>query len=131
LWKGAYILAELVGDGPAEIVLMASGSEVNLIVEAGKVLMKEGITVRLVSFPSWELFKAQPQAYRDLVLPPKLVKRVAVEAGVGMGWERWVGGQGIILSIEKYGASAPYQTIYQNYGLTVDAVLEAARALTG
>jgi transketolase len=130
LSKGAYVLADL-GDQAPEIILMASGSEVGLIVEAGARLAAEGINVRLVSFPSWELFEMQPAEYRQQVLPRSIWARISVEAGVALGWSRWVGEGGETISIEEYGASAPYQTIYQHYGLTVEAIQERARRLLG
>ena len=128
LAKGAYVLADL-GEKKPELILMASGSEVSLIVEAGARLAAEGVNVRLVSFPSWELFAAQPQAYRDLVLPPAVKGRLAVEAGIAQGWERWTGDGGAILSIEHFGASAPYKTIYREFGLTVEHVIELGQGL--
>jgi transketolase len=128
LLKGAYVLADLGQDTP-QIMLMASGSEVSLIVEAGKRLASEGVAVRLISFPCWEFFKAQSQDYRDDVLLPTVSLRLAVEAGVGQGWEKWVGDRGAILSVEKFGSSAPYKTIFEHYGLTVDSVYAAARSL--
>jgi transketolase len=128
LAKGAYVLADL-GEKSPELILMASGSEVSLVVDAGVRMAAEGVNVRLVSFPSWELFEAQPQSYRDLVLPPAVKARLAVEAGVAQGWERWTGDEGKILSIERFGASAPYQTIYKEFGLTVEHVIELAQGL--
>lgn len=125
LQRGAYVLADL-GKGKPELILMASGTEVSLIVEAGAKLAQAGIHVRLVSFPCWELFKAQGQAYRDSVLLPEVHKRVAIEAGVSQGWECWVGEQGSTISIEKFGASSPYKTIYEKYGLTADAIVARA-----
>ena len=119
------MLADL-GKGKPELVLMASGSEVSLIVEAGEKLAQAGINVRLVSFPCWELFDSQPQAYQDSVLPPKLRKRVAIEAGISQGWDRWAGDQGSVISIERFGASAPYKTIYENFGLTAQAIIARA-----
>jgi len=86
---------------------------VSLIVEAGAKLAQAGVNVRLVSFPSWELFKAQGQGYQDSVLLPKVNKRIAIEAGVSQGWERWTGERGSTISIERFGASSPYQTIYE------------------
>jgi transketolase len=128
LQRGAYIMADL-GDGSPDLILMASGSEVSLIVQAGANLAVEGVNVRLVSFPSWELFETQDQNYRETVLPDAIKARLAVEAGVAQGWERWVGDHGSIISIEKFGASAPYQTIYEHYGLTVENVVAHARVL--
>lgn len=128
--KGAYILRETFGKKP-EVLLMASGSEVDLIVRAGEQLEAEGIAVRLVSFPSWELFEKQPEQYRKEVLPDELQLRVAVEAGVPMGWERWVGPKGIILGLNRFGASAPYKVLYEQFGFTVEAVVSAAKSLIG
>lgn len=121
--KGAYVLADL-GEGDPEIILMASGSEVCLALEAGLRLAAEATSVRVVSFPSWELFTDQSQEYRESVLPSFVRKRIAVEAGVTMGWERWVGERGEVMGINRYGASAPYLTIYQEYGLTVKRIYE-------
>jgi transketolase len=106
---------------------MASGSEVYLIIEAGIRLVSEGVNVRLVSFPSWELFKSQEETYRNLVLPPEIKARLSVEAGVSQGWQQWVGDLGEILSIERFGASAPYKVIFENFGLTVDNIINCAR----
>ncbi|MCF2137094.1 MAG: transketolase [Candidatus Thorarchaeota archaeon] len=128
--RGAYVLAD-IGDGDPEIILIASGSEVHLITEAADVLASEGTTVRVVSFPSWELFKKQPREYQDTVLPPKAKKRLAVEAGVSMGWEQWIGPEGRMISIEEFGKSAPYQVLFEKFGFTVDNVLTHARELLG
>ncbi len=126
--RGAYVLADW-GNRSPEVILMASGSEVSLIYEAGKELVKQGVSVRLVSFPSWELFAQQDLSYRESVLPSQIKHRIAVEAGVSMGWERWVGCEGKIISIERFGASAPYKVIYQQLGLTVERIVEETRAL--
>jgi len=130
LARGAYVLADLGDDAP-ELILMATGSEGYLIVEAGALLAAEGINVRLVSFPSWELFEEQDPEYRRAVLPPEVTSRLAVEAGVAMGWERWVGDRGVIISLGRYGASAPYKVLYQEFGFTVENIVEKARALVG
>ena len=128
LKRGAYILADL-GNGAPEVILMASGSEVGLIVEAGQQLAARSIKVRLVSFPSWELFAAQSQEYRESVLPESIRARLAVEAGVPMGWERWVGERGSIMGIDRFGASAPAETVYRELGLTVENVVARAFSL--
>lgn len=128
LTKGAYVLADM-GDDDPELILMASGSEVSLILTAAGNLAAEGINVRVISFPSWELFEQQDQSYRDLVLPPEVKARLAVEAGTPFGWERWVGDQGYIIGIEKFGASAPGNIVMQEYGFTVTNVIEKAMAL--
>jgi transketolase len=103
-----------IGDSDPELILMASGSEVSLIIEAGISLASEGVNVRLVSFPSWELFKSQDIAYQEQVLPPGIRARLSVEAGVSQGWERWVGDQGRFISVDRFGASAPYKIIFEN-----------------
>jgi len=128
LQRGAYVLAD-IGDAEPELILMASGSEVSLITEAGVRLASEGVNVRLVSFPSWELFKIQDEAYRNEVLPPEIKSRLSVEAAVSQGWERWVGDKGDCISVERFGASAPYKIIFENYGLTVDNVILRAQHL--
>lgn len=126
--KGAYVLADL-GQGKPQIILMATGSEVQLIVEAGKRMADSGVAVRLVSFPSWELFAAQDQAYRDSVLLPDVRLRLSVEAGVSEGWHRWVGLDGRTLALDRFGASAPGKTVFDNLGFTVDHVEQIAREL--
>jgi transketolase len=121
--QGGYVLADV--DDP-QLILVATGSEVALIVEAQRLLTAEGIGARVVSMPSWELFEAQPEAYREAVLPPEMAVRVAVEAGVSMGWERYVGPQGGIVAMNRFGASSPYQVLAAEFGFTAEAV--AARA---
>jgi transketolase len=130
LAKGAYVLADL-GEGDPELILMATGSEVGLMVEAGEQLASQGKSVRLVSFPSWELFEKQDQAYRDSVLPPSIKARVSIEAGVSMGWDRWVGPEGKMIAVDHFGASAPYKIIFEKFGLTADKVVEAGLELIG
>lgn len=130
LQKGAYVLADL-GTAEPEIILMATGSEVSLIVEAGQLLETQGHAVRLVSFPSWELFSKQDAAYQDTVLMPHIKARISVEAGVTMGWERWVGPLGKSIGVDRFGSSAPYKTIYQNFGLTVEKIVEESLRLVG
>jgi transketolase len=128
LRRGAYVLAD-IGDSKPELILMASGSEVCLITEAGVQLASEGLNVRLVSFPSWELFESQDEAYRNQVFPPEIKTRLSVEAAVSQGWKRWVGDMGGSISVERFGASAPYKIIFENYGLTVDNVIFRTRQL--
>lgn len=125
--KGAYVLADSAGGAP-QVVLISSGSEVELIIKAQQKLETAGIRVRTVSMPSQELFAAQSQDYRDSVLPAG-IKRVAIEAGHPMSWHRWVGDDGEILGIEHFGASAPYKEIFEHFGLTVEKVVEAATRL--
>jgi transketolase len=128
LHKGAYILADL-GDGEPDVILIGTGSEVNLIVEAGKILHEQGKAVRLVSMPSWELFEAQDQAYKDTVFPREITARLAVEAGISMGWEKYVGPNGKVIGVDKYGASAPANVVFEKYGFTVENVVAEANRL--
>ena len=128
LEKGAYILADL-GKRTPKLILMASGSEVGLIVAAGEKLAENGVSVRLVSVPSWELFDEQDAAYRESVLPPTIKARLAVEAGVSQGWHRFTGDGGGVLCIDRYGASAPGPVIFEKLGFTVENVLAKAKEL--
>jgi transketolase len=130
LQKGAYVLADLGGNKP-EIILMASGSEVSLVLDAAQKLAAEGKSVRVVSFPSWELFKEQSPEYRESVLPANVTRRVAVEAGSTFGWEKWVGDKGAVIGIDHFGASAPGKVVMEKFGFTVDHVLEEAKRLLG
>lgn len=130
LRKGAYVLADL-GKGSPEVILMASGSEVSIILEAAEKLVAEGRSVRLVSFPCWELFEQQTESYRKQVLLPSVTARVSIEAGSPQGWARWVGDHGVVIGLDHFGASAPYQDLYSHFGLTADAVVAAAtKAIT-
>jgi len=126
--KGAYVLASF-GKKIPEVILMASGSEVSLVYEAAKKLAEEGRSVRVVSFPSWQLFEKQSDAYRESILPKKVKARVSVEAGASLGWERYVGTDGKIISIERFGASAPYKDIFNNLGFTVENVVKQAKSI--
>ncbi len=126
--KGAYILAKENGDFP-QIVLIGSGSEVALLLEAKKMLQNENIAVRVVSMPSWEIFRRQDAKYREAVLPAKAQKRLAVEAAVSQGWHEWIGDHGVFLGVDFFGVSAPYQKIYQEFGLTAENVAQKAREL--
>jgi transketolase len=128
--RGGYVLAD-APSGPPEAILMASGSEVAICMEAREQLHAEGLGVRVVSMASWELFDAQPQSYRDEVLPPEVTARVAVEAGVGQGWERYLGQAGRFVGMTGFGASAPYKVLYQHFGLTADRVAATVRQLCG
>ena len=126
--KGAYILAE--SSGPPRLIVIATGSETHLALEAQKVLERQkGIPTRVVSMPSWELFQRQDAAYRDAVLPPEVTARLAVEAGSSMGWHRWTGSQGAVIAIDRFGASAPGSVVMTNFGFTVDNVVASALAL--
>ncbi len=128
VFRGAYILSKEKGGRP-DLILIASGSEVELIVNAQKELATQGIDTRVVSMPSWELFAEQSQEYRDTVLPPHVKARLAVEAGSPLGWHRWTGDSGDILGIEKFGASAPCEELYRQYGLTVENIVARAKTL--
>ncbi len=127
LGRGGYVLADAEGADP-ELLLVASGSEVALCLQAHEQLMAEGIRARLVSLPSWELFDRQAQEYRDDVLPPAVQARVAVEQGVRLGWERYVGANGAIIGMESFGTSAPMEDAQRHFGFTVENVVAAARA---
>ncbi len=127
--QGAYVLASFGEKDTPDIILMASGSEVSLILEAGRKLGDEGVSVRVISFPCWELFEEQDPAYRESVLPKAVQTRMSVEAGATLGWERYVGLHGKMLGIDHFGASAPYKTIFQHFGFTVDNVYAEAKEL--
>ena len=124
--RGGYILRE-ASDGKPQLILIATGSELQLAFAAAETLEGEGIASRVVSLPCWERFDAQDQAYRDDVLPPTVRKRVSVEVGVSLGWERWVGDEGAIIGLDHYGASAPAGTIFEKFGFTADRVTDVAR----
>ncbi|GAA0887184.1 transketolase [Rhodanobacter soli] len=128
LRQGAYVLSDAKDSKPS-LILIASGSEVGLIVEAADQLQADGIAVRCVSMPSGELFDAQPQAYRDRVLPPDVPARLAVELGVSQGWDRYVGSKGEMLGIDHFGASAPAEVLLREFGFTVENVVKRARAV--
>jgi len=128
LRKGAYVLSDAKNCKPV-LILIASGSEVGLILTAAERLQNEGVAVRCVSMPSWELFDAQPQSYRDAVLPPNVAARLAVELGVSQGWCRYIGVQGKMLGIEHFGASAPAENLLREFGFTVDNIVSSAHKL--
>jgi len=130
LRRGAYVLSDTrPDDATPALILIATGSEVHLIVAAAHRLGEEGVSVRCVSMPSWELFEAQSEVYRHSVLPASVTARLAVEAGVPQGWSRYVGDAGDMLGVDRYGASAPGDTVMAQYGFTVDNVCARARAL--
>jgi transketolase len=124
--RGGYVLREASGGTP-QLILIATGSELQLAFAAAETLEGEGIASRVVSLPCWERFDAQDQAYRDDVLPPSVRKRVSVEVGVSLGWERWVGDEGAIIGLDHFGASAPAGTIFEKFGFTADRVTDVAR----
>lgn len=129
--RGAYVLTESasIKKGKPELIIMATGSEIEIALEAFDALDSEGVKVRVVSMPSWELFDAQEQDYQDAVLPPDVDARISIEAGVTLGWQKYVGSYGITIGVDTFGASAPYQAIYEDYGLTAKAIVEAAGEL--
>ena len=128
LARGGYILAD-ANDGRPDVILIATGSEVAVALEARQRLAAEGIGARVVNLPSWELFEAQPQSYREAVLPPAITRRVGIEAAVRLGWDRYIGPQGVFIGLDRYGASAPYKTLAEKFGFTAANVADAARRL--
>jgi len=128
LRRGAYIMAEAEGGKP-DLILIATGSEVQLALAAREELAKRGIAARVVNMPSWELFDRQSAEYQESVLPPEVTARLAVEAGVSQGWHRYVGPAGEVISLERFGASAPYQVAMRNLGFSVENVVARALAL--
>ncbi|MEO0455476.1 MAG: transketolase [Cyanobacteria bacterium P01_A01_bin.114] len=127
--KGAYVLSD--DGGTPDLILIGTGSEVSLCVEAATQLRSEGKKIRVVSMPCWELFEAQDAAYKESVLPKAATKRLAVEAGISMGWCRYTGAEGDVIGVDRFGASAPGGTVMKNYGFTVDNVVSRAKALLG
>ncbi len=128
--RGAYVLHD-PADGDPEIILMATGSEVWVTLEAAKQLAEKGIRARVVSMPSWELFEAQPKDYRESVLPNTLRKRLAVEAAGSFGWDKWVGLDGEIHAIERFGASAPYKDLQREFGFRPEDVVARVVGMVG
>lgn len=139
LRRGAYILAEAEavarplgraqGDMTPQLILIATGSEVSLALEAREKLQKEGVATRVVSMPCWEFFEDQPQTYRNEVLPPSIPARLAVEAGVRQGWDRYIGAKGDVICLDRFGASAPGEIVLQNLGFNVDNIRKRAKSL--
>jgi transketolase len=125
LHQGAYILSDAGNEKP-EVILMASGSEVEIALEAAEIIKAKGLAVRVVSMPSWELFDARPQDYQHQVLPPEVKAKIAIEAGSPQGWHRYVGEFGRIIALDHFGASAPYKILYEKFGLTAARVVEKA-----
>jgi transketolase len=130
LAQGAYVLADAAGSTP-DVILIATGSEVSLALEAHTRLAGEGIGSRVVSMPSWELFERQPQTYRDTVLPPSVRARLSIEAAAPFGWERYVGFEGAIIGVADFGASAPGSVVMREFGFTPEHVVETAKKLLG
>ncbi len=132
--RGAYVVSDTLAQNihnreEPQVLLLATGSEVEIAMQAQVLLAEAGVGARVVSMPCWELFATQPQAYQDEVLPPHITARVAIEAGVTLGWERYVGTHGRVIGLDHFGASAPYEELYERFGLTATAVVQAARAL--
>jgi transketolase len=127
--RGGYVLRDAAAGKDPQIILIGTGSELQLAFKAAEKLEADGIAARVVSLPCWERFELQDRAYRDSVLPRSVRARVAVEAGVSLGWDRWVGDEGAIVGLDHYGASAPAGTIFEKFGFTVDRVVEVARGV--
>ena len=123
--RGAYVMADAAGGAP-EIILIASGSEVSLVVQAHETLALRGVRSRVVSMPSWDIFEEQPQSYRDEVLPPTVTARVAVEQGSVLGWDRYVGAAGRIIGMKTFGASAPLKELQRKFGFEPERVVDVA-----
>lgn len=130
LAKGAYVLAD-ANNGQPEVILIGTGSELSLAVEAYETLTADGVKARVVSMPSWELFDAQDEAYRQSVLPAGVTARVAVEAGVRQGWDKYIGTAGRFVGLSDFGLSAPYKDLYSHFGITAERVVEEAKAALG
>jgi transketolase len=130
LSKGAYVLKD-ARNKKAGIILIATGSEVQIALDASQELESKGVAVRVVSMPSWELFERQPEEYRNKVLPHETTARIAIEAGVSQGWHRYVGDKGEIIAMNRFGASAPYKVLYEKFGITAERVVEKALAMLG
>jgi transketolase len=128
--RGAYVLAD-AAPGLPDVILIGTGSELMLCVAAYEQLAAAGVKARLVSMPSWELFDGQDAAYRDSVLPPSVSARVAVEAGLRMGWDKYIGLGGRFVGMSSFGASAPANTLYKHFGITTDRIVAEARAALG
>ncbi|MCD6185771.1 MAG: transketolase, partial [Deltaproteobacteria bacterium] len=127
LSSGAYILSD--SKGLPDVILIASGSEVHLAVEAKKILQEKEIKARVVSMPSWELFEKTSDSYKNNVILPGVTARVAIEAGISMGWERYAGDKGIIIGIDTFGASAPGGKVLKKYGFTVENIVKKVTEL--
>jgi transketolase len=131
LLKGAYVLSPERGNEP-DAILIASGSELHLALAAQDLLRAQGdVDARVVSMPSWELFREQPQDYRDAVLPPQVAHRLAVEAGVSMGWCEWVGGAGEVIGQNRFGASAPGKENFKHFGFTAEHIAARLQRMVG
>ncbi|MFB0506083.1 MAG: transketolase [Thermodesulfobacteriota bacterium] len=130
LCRGAYILSDTEGKKP-DVIVIASGSEVHVALEAAEKLRQKGTAVRVVNMASWELFDKQPDEYRNKILPPEITARIAIETGVPQGWHRYVGDMGEVVGINRFGASAPYEVLFEKFGFTADHVVKKAVKLVG
>jgi transketolase len=128
LCKGAYVLTGM--DKP-DVLLLASGSEISIALCAAEGLAKENIKANVISMPSWELFEKQSKEYKDSVLPPAVKARVGIEAGVELGWQKWLGDKGIFIGMSSFGASAPYKVCFEKFGITSQNVIIAAKKILG
>jgi len=127
--RGAYIVRDT--DGTPDAIIMATGSEVAVALEAADLLSGEGVNARVVSMPSWELFEKQDAAYQNEILPPAVTARVSVEAGITLGWQRWIGSGGASVGIDRFGASAPAEELFERFGFTAENVAEHVRRTLG
>jgi transketolase len=128
LTRGAYILADSVPDQP-EVILIATGSEVHLALRVYEKAQAEGIRMRVVSMPSWELFESQPVEYRNQVLPPDISFRISVEAGATQDWQKYVGSAGVTIGIDHFGSSAPGKVLLEKFGFTIENIMQKVREL--
>jgi transketolase len=128
--RGAYVMADAPGGSP-EIILIATGSEVCLAIDAHETLLTQGIRSRVVSMPSWDIFEHQPQSYRDSVLPPKVTARIAIEQASALGWDRYVGGAGQVIAMKTFGGSAPLKELQKKFGFQPERIVAAAREMLG
>ena len=124
---GAYVIKD--SDKDPDLILIGSGAELHICISAAETLENEGISTRVVSMPSWELFSKSPEVYQERILPETVTKRIAVEAGISMGWERFVGNKGKIISIDKFGASAPGNKVLEEYGFTSENIVKTAKEM--
>ena len=127
LQRGGYVLWE--ASTPPQVILIGTGSEVHIALEAGQALKDGGVSARVVSMPSWELYQAQRVEYRNGILPPEIRARISIEAGSPVGWERYVGLDGVAIGLSRFGASAPGKVVYEKLGLTAERVVNEARQL--
>ena len=128
LERGAYVLLDAKNP---DLLLLSSGSEVSIAISAAETLASEGISARVISMPSWNLFEKQSQEYRDSVLPPEITARIGVEAAIELGWSKWLGPNGKFIGLSTFGKSAPAKACFAHFGITVDNVVQAAKESLG